>query len=110
VRGYEYYGDIGPSGGGHHKFVGNLELKFPLIIENNQTIIQGALFYDVGGAWANGHDITLSSGFGEKDLKRGYGFGIRFKIPGFPIRLDWGFGLDRKPKEAKWYFTLGDIF
>jgi len=38
--------------------------------------------------------------------------GIRFKIPAFPVRLDWAKGLDhvRGESETQWYFTIGDIF
>ncbi len=110
VRGYEYYGDIGPAGGGNYKLVSNIELKFPLISEEGRTVIQGAFFYDVGGSWLNRSDITLAAGTEKHRLKRGYGVGIRFKMPGFPIRLDWGYGLDKRPRGAQWYFTLGDIF
>ena len=42
----------------------------------------------------------------------GVGFGIRFKTPVFPIRLDWGYGLNHKPGEplSQFYFTIGNIF
>jgi outer membrane protein insertion porin family len=40
------------------------------------------------------------------------GFGIRFKTPVFPIRLDWGWGLNHRPDQPKsqFYFTIGNIF
>ncbi|GEM_PF-1552974 len=110
IRGYEYYGDIGPSGGGKYKAVGNLEVKFPIFQERGQTVLQGALFYDIGGAWDKTDDITLRTGDRPLDLKRGFGVGIRFKMPGFPIRLDWGYGMDKETPGGQWYFTLGDIF
>ncbi len=110
VRGYEYWDDIGPPGGGRYKLVGNAEIKFPIISERGQTILQGALFYDIGGVWENLDEINLSAGLKKDKLKRGFGVGIRFKTRAFPIRLDWGYGLDKSPKEGQWYFTLGDIF
>lgn len=109
IRGYDYY-EIGPSKGGNYKIVANAEIKFPIVSEKRQTILQGAFFYDIGNAWKYAGDIILKSGLEEDKLKRGYGFGIRFKTRAFPIRLDWGYGIDKRPKETQWYFTLGDIF
>ncbi|MGM0441167.1 MAG: outer membrane protein assembly factor BamA [Elusimicrobiota bacterium] len=110
VRGYEYWDDIGPPGGGKYKLVGNAEIKFPIISERGQTVLQGAIFYDIGGVWNSVEGINLTHGVGKDDIKRGIGAGIRFKTRAFPIRLDWGYGLDKKPREGQWYFTLGDIF
>ncbi len=109
IRGYDYW-EIGPPEGGKHKVVINAEIKFPIVSEKKQTILQGAFFYDIGSAWNNSKDITMKAGLGDDKLKRGYGFGIRFKTRVFPIRLDWGYGIDKRPKDSQWYFTLGDIF
>ena len=45
-------------------------------------------------------------------LKSGFGFGIRFATPVFPLRLDWGYGLNHKRGEdlQQFYFTIGNIF
>jgi outer membrane protein insertion porin family len=110
VRGYESWGDIGAPEGGKYKMVINAELKFPIFSEKGQTILQGAFFYDVGSSWTDFENITLQSGTGRDNLRRGVGLGIRFKTRAFPIRLDWGYGIDKRPKEWSWYFTLGDIF
>ncbi|MFC2061247.1 outer membrane protein assembly factor BamA [Elusimicrobiota bacterium] len=110
VRGYEYGSEIGNPEGGNYKLVGNAEIKFPIISDKGQTILQGAFFYDIGSTWKEYDDIVLKSGFENDKLRRGYGFGIRFKTRAFPIRLDWGYGIDKKPKDSQWYFTLGDIF
>ncbi|MFC2091152.1 outer membrane protein assembly factor BamA [Elusimicrobiota bacterium] len=109
IRGYDYW-EIGPPEGGRYKNVVNFEIKFPIVSEKRQTILQGAFFYDIGSAWKDASDIILKSGLEEDKLKRGYGFGIRFKTQAFPIRLDWGYGVDKHPKDSQWYFTLGDIF
>ncbi len=109
IRGYDYW-EIGPPEGGKHKIVINAEIKFPIVSEKKQTILQGAFFYDIGSAWNNSKDINMKAGIGDDKLKRGYGFGIRFKTRVFPIRLDWGYGIDKRPKDSQWYFTLGDIF
>ncbi len=103
VRGYEYY-EIA----GEYKTVLNAEIKFPIVRDRRQTILQGAVFYDVGGAWDSPYDASLR--FQEGHLHRGYGAGIRFKTMAFPIRIDWGYGIDRPDPGGKWYFTMGDIF
>ncbi|MCP4481789.1 MAG: outer membrane protein assembly factor BamA [bacterium] len=112
VRGYDYRGDIGPEDGGRYKFVYNIEYKFPLYQEKKTTILQGALFCDVGGAWKDGGDVTLEIGRGEYQMKAGFGLGIRFTTPAFPIRFDWGYG-GGKPdgeRKAQFYFTIGQLF
>ncbi|MFH1956879.1 MAG: outer membrane protein assembly factor BamA [bacterium] len=112
IRGYKYRAEIGPPEGGRFMSVNNFELKFPLVRENKQTILQWAFFFDIGGCWDNYNDIEWSYGIDEKNFKRGWGMGIRFKIPAFPVRLDWAKGLDHRKgeSETQWYFTIGDIF
>jgi len=112
VRGYDYKGDIGPSEGGRFMNVTNFELKFPLVREKKQTVLQWAFFFDFGGCWNDIKDLKWSFGQTEDNFKRGWGMGIRFKIPAFPVRLDWARGLDHRPgeEETQWYFTIGDIF
>ena len=112
IRGYDYRGEIGPSEGGRFMNVNNFELKFPLVRENNQTVLQWAFFFDCGGAWVDRDDIEWAFGTTEYNFKRGWGMGIRFKIPAFPVRLDWAKGIDhvKGESETQWYFTIGDIF
>lgn len=111
VRGYTYTGQIGPIEGGNVFGVANLEYKIPLVMEGRFTIIQFALFSDIGGAWRGAQDINLNFGRGLNKVKAGVGFGIRLKTPAFPVRLDWGWGLHHRPGEAisQFYFTIGDI-
>jgi len=112
IRGYNYRAEIGPPEGGRFMSVNNFELKFPLVREQRQTILQWAFFYDIGGCWVNARDIEWAYGEGENNFKRGWGMGIRFKIPAFPVRLDWAKGIDHRRGESttQWYFTIGDIF
>lgn len=112
VRGYQYRSEIGPSDGGKVMFVTNVEYKFPIVQEKKHTILQGALFYDVGGAWKSMNDFSLSIGQDTNYMKSGFGFGIRFTTPVFPLRLDWGYGLNHKTGEdlSQFYFTIGNIF
>ena len=112
VRGYQYRSEIGPAEGGTAMAVCNIEYKFPIVQEKKRTILQGALFYDVGGQWLSAKDIDLTLGQETNKLKAGFGFGIRFTTPVFTLRLDWGYGLNHKDKEelSQFYFTIGNIF
>lgn len=112
VRGYQYRSEIGPEEGAKEMAVMNIEYKFPIAQEKKRTILQGALFFDVGGAWRSGNDVNLTLGEGENNLKAGVGFGLRFTTPVFPLRLDWGYGLNHRPGEplSQFYFTIGNMF
>lgn len=112
VRGYESSGQIGPLEGGYIYDVLNVEFKMPIAREKRRTIVQGAFFFDMGGAWKNFSDMKLETGTGSDMLKMGVGFGIRFTTPAFPIRLDWGYGLNHKVGEdlSDIYFTIGSMF
>ena len=115
VRGYDYRGQIGPAEGGNYMAVFNVEYKFPIVTEKGHTILQGAIFADAGGSWTVKDKMTLEIGSRDGQMKAGFGAGIRFKTPVFPIRLDWGYGLNHKDSvpEAnrhQWYFTIGQLF
>lgn len=112
VRGYQYRSEIGPTEGGKAMAVCNIEYKFPIVQEKKRTILQGALFYDIGGSWLSSNDIDLTLGHETNKLKSGFGFGIRFTTPVFPLRLDWGYGLNHREGEelSQFYFTIGNIF
>ncbi|MFH1259234.1 MAG: outer membrane protein assembly factor BamA [Elusimicrobiota bacterium] len=116
VRGYDYRGQIGPQEGGNIMSVVNAEYKFPFVEEGGRTILQGAFFFDLGGAWRNFRDIRLALGNEELNWKAGVGFGIRiFVMAVFPIRLDWGYGLNhrrdiQKASRHQFYFTIGQVF
>ncbi len=112
VRGYTYRGQIGPDDGGLVMMVYNAEIKFPIVSEKKKSILQGAFFCDVGGDWATTDDFRFSVGGDPNDMKAGVGFGIRFTTPVFPLRLDWGYGLNHRPGEdlSQFYFTIGNVF
>jgi outer membrane protein insertion porin family len=112
VRGYKYRTEIGPTDGGTFMTVANIEYKFPIVAEKGRTILQGAFFYDIGGTWARMEDADFTLGTDENNLRSGVGFGIRFATPVFPLRLDWGYGLNHKEGESlqQFYFTIGNVF
>lgn len=112
VRGYEL-GRVGVLDGGEIQNVYNVEYKFPIAPdEHGKTLLQGVLFYDVGGSWSQIKDISYKISSSHNGLKQGVGFGIRFKTPVFPLRLDWGHALNADPGEAQsqFYFTVGSLF
>lgn len=117
IRGYKYRTEVGPYNGGKVMTVANVEYKFPIVQENKRTILQGAFFYDIGGTWKDVNHINYCFGTDDDEtnayyLKSGVGFGIRFATPVFPLRLDWGYGLNHKPGEdlQQFYFTIGNVF
>ena len=120
VRGYPYR-TLAPETGGRIMFVFNTEYKFPIVQENKRTVLQGAIFYDIGGAWNEFNEIDFSIGatdswteYGRWDnkLKHSIGFGIRFTTPVFPIRLDWAWALNptKGTDPMRFWFTLGQMF
>ncbi len=84
--------------GGLTMFNANLEYIFPLIRDAG---MKGVLFYDTGNAWLSGYNLD--------DLRHTAGFGIRWYSPIGPLRLEWGYVLDRKEGESqsRWEFTIG---
>ncbi len=70
--------------------------------------IRAAGFYDIGAVSADSFD------FFESDLNSGYGLGVRFDLPMFPLRLDYAFPhlTDENNENAapRWNFLLGYTF
>jgi len=97
--------DVGPRDpvtgdviGGTTMLVFNFELIFPLI---KNAGMKGVVFFDTGNAWENEYDLG--------DMRKTCGAGIRWYSPIGPLRLEWGYVLDRKEGEPayRWDFTIG---
>lgn len=127
VRGYQSRGEIGPIEGGRVFTVMNAEYKIPLYVENKRRILQLVLFADLGGVWRSSKDVLIKVGSKDVLIKAGedvhqeensrfmksaIGFGLRITTPVFPIRLDWGYGLNHRAGEdlSQIHFTLGNLF
>ena len=84
--------------GGTTMFNANAEFLFPLI---KSAGMKGLVFYDTGNTWESGYHLT--------DLRKTAGAGIRWYSPIGPLRLEWGYVLDRKEEEpaSRWEFTIG---
>ncbi len=112
VRGYRSR-SIGPqdppgSGvvvGGETILVFNTELLVPLFPESGAGL-KWVFFFDAGNAFGRGTSIDLG------DLKKSWGFGLRWFSPLGPIRVEFGFPLDLGPGDRKEsvQFTLGAVF
>jgi outer membrane protein assembly complex protein YaeT len=91
----------GPSGpatgfplGGNALFFNNVELRFPLIGQN----IQGVLFHDLGNVYSALSGISFRfSQRNDQDFDyaaQAVGFGIRYRTPVGPIRLDLAYAIN----------------
>ncbi len=89
LRGYDLY-----SIRGDRMLLASVEARIPL-----SSGVQGALFTDLGNAWAPGVRANLS------DLRAGVGIGLRFLTPIGPLRLDAAYG-----NELKTYVSLGQAY
>ena len=95
VRGYEIR-TLGPKDengsefGGSKQFVTNFEIIFPIV---NSAGLKGVVFYDVGNAFDDNESIDFGA------LREAYGYGIRWISPLGPIRLEFGFPIDREAGE-----------
>ncbi|MFZ4439005.1 MAG: outer membrane protein assembly factor BamA [Syntrophales bacterium] len=76
----------------------NFDYIFPLI---KNAGMKGVLFYDTGNSWDTGYHVG--------DLRKTAGLGVRWYSPIGPLRLEWGYALDKKQGEAasRWEFSIG---
>ena len=63
---------------------------FPLI---NSAGFKGVVFYDFGQAYDDTQTIKLD------DLRQAWGYGIRWASPLGPIRVEFGYPIERQPGE-----------
>lgn len=99
VRGFEE--DSIDDSGGIVRFIYNAELHFRLT-----EGFKLATFFDAGVLQDNFNTIT------EDDIRESAGFGLRYFTPVGPIRLDYGFILDRQSAEpmSRLHFSFGYFF
>lgn len=95
VRGYKYR-NVGPKAipdeatGGRGRPVGGQTLA--MFSAEYAVPVAGflrlATFFDIGNVWTDPFDFQLD------EYASSWGLGVRFDIPGFPIRLDYAFPLE----------------
>jgi outer membrane protein insertion porin family len=80
--------------GGNALLFNNVELRFPFLQQN----IQGVLFHDMGNVYGSLDSISLR--FHQRNLQdfdyavQAVGFGIRYRTPVGPIRLDLAYSIN----------------
>jgi len=86
--------------GGLQYVEANVELLFPVY---EKMGVRGVVFFDVGNAAESGWDI---------DWRYDAGVGLRWNSPLGPLRLEWGYNLDRRKGEDpyQWQFSAGAFF
>ncbi len=96
--------EAGPEGGGNALAIINAEYRFPIPFLISD--LGGAFFYDTGTTFPRLSDFNFG------DFTHTAGFGFRYETPLGPIRVDFGFNLNRQPHEShsKVFFTLGHTF
>lgn len=105
VRGFEAR-ELGPKDeegnefGGSKQLVGNFEMIFPLF---STLGLNGVAFYDIGNAFDDEDDIEFS------ELREAVGWGIRWRSPIAPIRIEFGYPLDKQDgeKSVVTHFSFG---
>ena len=110
IRGYDYQTvspidpETGDYIGGEKMMVFNLEYHFPLLQE--QGVI-GIVFFDAGNAWTT----ESSDAYNFSGLMKSVGAGIRWFSPLGPLRLEYGWKLDKDEDEGagKWEFSIGGV-
>lgn len=117
VRGFNF-GQIGPSLfgdslGGTKAFWVNTELVFNI---TKDFATRAVLFYDGGASWDTPDVNPLFVGLLKNNkfrYRHAIGFGIRLTNPA-PIKIDWGFKLDRNKKRGETpyevHFTMAQDF
>jgi outer membrane protein insertion porin family len=107
----ERFDELGPvdevSGnpvGGEALLLLNFEVTFPIFSAFKD--LRGTFFYDVGNVFERIEDIALIS------MQNAVGFGIRYRTPLGPIRLELGWNLNDPREERKplVFFTIGNLF
>ena len=115
LRGFEFrrVGPRVPEDDGGFVIIGGVqevfftaEYIFPLI---PQVGFKGVVFFDMGNAFNDGQNLSIDP----RDLRKDYGFGIRWVSPLGPLRFEIGFPIgDTLPGEDPYevQFTVGTLY
>jgi outer membrane protein insertion porin family len=87
--------------GGNAMVLGGAEIRADMT-----RVWSVAAFVEAGNAYALAKDLSLG------DLRYTAGVGVRYRSAVGPLRVDWGYKLDRKPDEDGYqlHFTIGHAF
>jgi len=107
VRGFDY-DSISPLDANGYRVGGtgmmcyNVEYRFPVLKEQG---VVGLVFFDAGNAFDPDYNVPWSF----SGIRRSAGAGVRWYSPIGPLRLEYGFNLDRQGDESsgRWEFSIG---
>jgi outer membrane protein insertion porin family len=93
-------GEVIPTGG-NGLLLGGAELRYDV-----GRRFSAAAFTEAGNVYPQVSDMTLS------DMRYTAGLGLRYKSALGPLRIDWGYKLDRRVGEKPYHvhFTIGHAF
>lgn len=107
VRGFRFR-DVGPKDergepiGGQSSAFLSAEYTIPVLPN-----VRFATFYDIGMVWDEAYEWN-------DDLNSAYGIGLRFDIPGFPLRFDYAWPVETDEfndrKSGRFSFMIGHVF
>lgn len=96
--------DEGDEKGGDRSFFFNAEYLIPL---HKEMGIMGLVFFDAGKAWDDDENIDF-------DLYKSVGAGVRWYSPLGPLRLEYGYPLDKvkvdDDRKGRFEFSVGQFF
>ena len=108
VRGFRFR-DVGPKDdrgepvGGQTSTFMSAEYTVPVLPN-----VRLATFYDIGMVWPDAYEWRSD------DVNSAYGVGVRFDIPGFPLRFDYAWPLETDEfndrKSGRFSFMIGHVF
>jgi outer membrane protein insertion porin family len=110
IRGFKY-AEISPRDpvtldrvGGDRFFQLNTEYRFPFPLLNKYGIV-GLVFFDCGNVY--GAPNTLNP-----NVRTSAGGGLRWFSPMGPLRIEWGYNLNKKDfeRQSAWEFSVGGAF
>ncbi len=111
IRGFRY-ATISPRDPNTHDRVGgnkffqiNTECRFPIPKLKNYGIV-GLVFFDCGNVYTSNAKLLVPN------VRSSMGGGIRWFSPMGPLRIEWGYNLNKKSYEQQsaWEFTIGGTF
>lgn len=110
IRGFKY-AEISPRDpvtldrvGGDRFFQINTEYRFPFPMLNKYGIV-GLVFFDAGNVYGASHTLVTN-------VRTSAGGGIRWFSPMGPLRVEWGYNLNKKDfeRQSAWEFSVGGAF
>jgi len=110
IRGFKY-AEITPRDpitldrvGGDRFFQINTECRFPFPLLNKYGIV-GLVFFDAGNVYG-------ASGTLVPNVRTSAGGGVRWFSPMGPLRVEWGYNLNKKDfeRQSAWEFSVGGAF